>query len=120
MLCSKPCKIWNGAIGSSGYGRTKNSYVHRLEWEKHYGPIPAGHEIHHRCEVKTCYEITHLECILKFFHWQQGNSLPAQNARKELCSRGHEFVYRKDGTGRMCNICNYEKQKERRGRARAV
>jgi len=60
-----PCKLWEGAKTKDGYGSKKVNkvvcYVHRLEWEKHNGPIPRGLVIRHKCDIRHCYEITHLE-----------------------------------------------------------
>jgi len=58
-----PCILWEGA-SSHGYGqRTINRKifkVHRLEWEKHHGPIPQGLQVLHKCDVRNCYNIDHL------------------------------------------------------------
>ena len=60
----KPCKVWTRARTTAGYGvrriSGKNYYVHRLEWERHHGPIPKGICICHRCDNPACYEIEHL------------------------------------------------------------
>ena len=60
----KPCKIWAGCKTKHGYGqrriKQKTLYVHRLEWEKHHGPIPPGVDICHSCDNPPCYEIEHL------------------------------------------------------------
>lgn len=55
-----PCKEWTGTIQSDGYGFDKHKLVHRIEWEKHNGPIPPGMVIMHECDNKACYEISHL------------------------------------------------------------
>ena len=61
----KPCKVWKGAKHSKyKYGRVlvngKEKQKHRLEWEKHNGPIPTGMKICHHCDNPPCYEIIHL------------------------------------------------------------
>lgn len=36
-------------------------YAHRLAWEEVHGPIPEGMTIHHKCGVKPCTNVQHLE-----------------------------------------------------------
>ena len=37
--------------------------LHRLIWEKHYGPIPEGYVIHHKDGNKLNNNISNLECM---------------------------------------------------------
>ncbi len=67
---TEPCRLWHGARSGAGYGeRTVGSLrdgtrrvraVHRLAWEEAHGPVPAGMFVCHHCDVRHCYEITHL------------------------------------------------------------
>lgn len=76
------CRLWQGSImrggRREGYGRysasfpsdTKNktgryslykcAKAHRLSYERWYGPIPEGLELHHICRTRACVEPTHL------------------------------------------------------------
>lgn len=58
------CIEWTGARSSAGYGQKgvngKVLYMHRLEYEKHYGPIPKGMVVRHSCDNPACYNIEHL------------------------------------------------------------
>ena len=58
------CILWTKYKNFKGYGVTcikgKPRKVHRLEWEKHNGPIPVGMCVLHRCDVPACYNIDHL------------------------------------------------------------
>jgi HNH endonuclease len=60
-----PCHIWQRSIGTKGYGLISVGGVvklaHRHVWEEANGPIPDGHELHHRCEQKPCVNEDHLE-----------------------------------------------------------
>ncbi len=68
-----PCRIWQGAVNSSGYGIVrvrmdfkvyKTITVHRLLYCFYsMEPIPDGHVIGHRCDTKLCAEFGHLEAI---------------------------------------------------------
>jgi hypothetical protein len=81
----KPCKLWAGRVGSSGYGYVDIDgvahLVHRVVWEQHHGPLPAGFEVHHRCENTICIEWTHLVALTR----------PEHRAAHQLlvCARGH-------------------------------
>lgn len=59
------CLLWTGPYESSGYGQTAvpgmgNTKAHRAAWIVSKGPIPAGVQICHKCDVRGCIEITHL------------------------------------------------------------
>lgn len=61
------CLLWTGALKETGYGTVNRGRtgeglvpVHRAMWEHHNGPIPAGLDVCHKCDVRHCCEITHL------------------------------------------------------------
>ena len=64
------CWLWLGAASDGmGYGTIgevlpdgsrKSHHVHRLSYEIHVGPIPAGMEILHRCDTPLCVNPDHL------------------------------------------------------------
>jgi Autographiviridae endonuclease len=60
----KPCLIWPKCKTTGGYGHRwlngRMVYAHRAAWEEANGPIPAGMEVCHQCDVRACIEITHL------------------------------------------------------------
>jgi hypothetical protein len=69
------CWLWQGAI-SSGYGRFGvtfedesgksvqfTMYAHRWAYIYFVGPIRAGLELHHKCNVKRCVNPEHLEPV---------------------------------------------------------
>lgn len=55
---------WLGACTASGYGHLKidgvQVSVHRYSWELHYGPIPEGLFVCHKCDVRNCLRPDHL------------------------------------------------------------
>jgi len=58
------CWEWNRTPSKSGYGnvvrRRKQISSHRASWEIHYGPIPNGLWVLHKCDNKLCVRPDHL------------------------------------------------------------
>jgi hypothetical protein len=81
-----PCEVWDRARTKAGYGQKsvdgKVKYTHRLEWERHNGPIPKGMNVLHRCDNPPCYEIKHLFL-----------GTPKDNAR-DMASKGRQVFQR--------------------------
>lgn len=69
-----PCWIWQLGVDVHGIGKTSLGGVrlkaHRVAYEEARGPIPAGHDLHHRCEQKTCVNPDHLEPLTPDDHGQ--------------------------------------------------
>lgn len=61
------CWLWPG-VDKSQYGRIRSKkfsqrgvfQAHRLSWEIHFGPIPDGMIICHRCDTPACVNPAHL------------------------------------------------------------
>lgn len=61
---TESCWIWTGGT-ITGYGQfhptdTRVMKAHRFSWELHYGPIPAGLWVLHRCDTPPCVRPDHL------------------------------------------------------------
>jgi hypothetical protein len=48
--------------------REHNIFLHRVIWEKHYGQIPVGYDIHHLNGDKADNRIENLQCLLSAEH----------------------------------------------------
>lgn len=100
---SDGCWLWTGVRTGRGYGRIQQGglekrkalLVHRLSWELHFGAIPAGLVVCHKCDVPLCVRPDHLflgtqrdniaDCIAK------GRSVRCNPVRTH-CRKGHEFT----------------------------
>lgn len=60
------CWVWQRAISESGYGqipagKSRHLSAHRVVYERHKGPIPAGAHLDHTCRNPSCVNPNHLE-----------------------------------------------------------
>ena len=55
------CWLWMGFITACGYGKTAyNEVAHRRSWEIHFGRIPEGRVVCHKCDTPSCVNPGHL------------------------------------------------------------
>lgn len=58
------CHLWTGCRTKKGYGKLglggKYPYAHRWAYERAFGPIPDGLELHHTCHTPSCCNPEHL------------------------------------------------------------
>lgn len=63
------CIYWGGNINNHGYGDVHRNKIgkrygvgtaHRLSYILHYGSIPDGRVICHKCNIRRCVNIDHL------------------------------------------------------------
>lgn len=64
VAASDECWEWNGCRSKQGYGLVNVAYsgisAHRLSWTIHFGPIPDGIWVLHRCDNPPCCNPAHL------------------------------------------------------------
>lgn len=59
------CWLWTGTVAPNGYGQMTLDQqhrvsVHRFSYALHYGPIPEGLFVCHRCDTPACVRPDHL------------------------------------------------------------
>lgn len=57
---SKSTNFGYGLMKTGPRGATRQEAAHRLSWEIHFGPIPAGMNVCHRCDNPPCSRPDHL------------------------------------------------------------
>lgn len=117
------CWRWTGAVNHDGYGvireggrGTVNLRAHRVVYEVLVGPIPEGLDLDHvwarGCSSRRCVNPAHLEPVTRAENVLRGNSLPARNARKTHCPKGHRYTpgnTLRDSRGyRRCRQCRVD------------
>lgn len=109
------CWLWLASANKDGYGHVRwegaIQSAHRVVYKLLVGPIPGGHELHHRetCPRRCCNP-WHLTPIEPKPH--------RQLHRPTHCQRGHELsdensYVPKDGN-RRCRTCIRERKKAQR------
>lgn len=61
---SETCWLWTTGTDKDGYGKLKDGdrhlRAHRYSWELHFGPIPEGQMVLHKCDNPPCVNPSHL------------------------------------------------------------
>jgi hypothetical protein len=133
------CWAWTGRISEKGYGvvkqHSRTSRAHRIAYLLAVGPISAGltldHLCHERgsgcpggshCPHRRCCNPAHLKPVPTVVNTMRGMSLPALNALKTECIRGHPFneanTRIRNNGARICRECEREDNGKRRGARR--
>lgn len=124
------CWIWRGSVNNQGYGYIgidyKKKLVHRLSWELHFGPIPEGMLMCHKCDVPVCVNPGHLftgtnaDNIRDMFKKDRNGWTTRVYPDNMPCVRGHEpnWAFTKRGK-RKCRTCQQEACREYQRKKRA-
>jgi hypothetical protein len=101
------------SIGPKGNNRIYQGHV--AAYILFVGPVPDGHEVHHKCENKACVNVNHLEALTHKEHVRRHDGIPGVNAAKTHCKNGHEFSPENTCEvpgGRACLTCRRENSRK--------
>jgi hypothetical protein len=61
---TKTCWVWRGCCDQKGYGHIKasgkNQAAHRVSFKLHFGSVPKGTHVLHKCDNPPCIRPDHL------------------------------------------------------------
>jgi hypothetical protein len=127
VVDERGCWIWTASKTIGGYGhltfQSERRYAHRFAYELLVAPVPKHLDVDHLCRVRACCNPDHLEPVTRRENLLRGDTIPARNAAKTACHRGHPFdaanlrVDPKTGD-RKCRACDKENQQRYRDRQR--
>lgn len=134
------CWQWTGAITGHGYGNVRwdgrAMPAHIIVYTLTNGPVPDGLELDHTCHNtdttcpgarnclhRRCVNPDHLEAVTHRTNILRGHTLPARNARRTTCIRGHNFDVISDTGHRSCTTCMdlfYERRRAAKAHLKAA
>lgn len=115
------CWTWTALLTELGYGRfsvnKRNHPAHRWLYEYLRGPLPRSLDVDHLCHNadpdcrggstclhRRCVNPAHLEAVSRRENTLRGKAIPAINARKTHCPRGHAYDVIEPNR-RGCSVC---------------
>ncbi len=110
-------EVSKGTLRRDGYARTtwngKDHRFHRIVAQILIGRLSESLALDHLCRVRHCANPNHLEQLTIAENVMRGTSIPARNAAKTHCKRGHEFTPDNTRTAilpngtpsRLCRTC---------------
>lgn len=96
VLITEKCWDWQGAKHTAGYGRfklkTKMVPAHHFPLLLSGIKIPKDLVVDHICRRVSCVKPSHLRIVTRGTNvLENSTSLAAENLKKKICKRGHEF-----------------------------
>ena len=90
VIFGEGCWEWAGFLFTCGYGGIRDDdakqsprYAHRVSWQLHFGAIPDGLQICHKCDNPKCVRPDHL-----FLGTQADNNWDCATKGRQPGSRG--------------------------------
>lgn len=117
------CWCYTGSKGRDGYGLWRLSENKRIPAHRHaylaaFGFIPSGYVVDHMCRNPQCVNPSHLRACTQrenvLAPWSQARA--AAFARRDKCSKGHDYSSVNARGHRECVICQRERSRAKRQR----
>lgn len=110
------CWLWTGSQTRGGYGQIRVNgklvYVHRFACEAMGRPIPPDLTADHLCRVRHCVNPDHIEAVTFKENVLRGIGPTAENARREVCAKGHRLLRLFSAHRRDCRECTRRRVRE--------
>ena len=122
MSVETPCREWQGAKNSGGYGQKRDSgktvYVHRWVVAQIHGwEAIKNRVVMHECDNPACFRYDHLRIGT---HRDNSGDMVAKrrhgNQKKTHCPNGHEYTPENtyhEGIHRRCRSCKLTRSARR-------
>lgn len=104
------CWEWNGDTNPGGYAFLGSIPAYKLAYAESKGKAPKGLSIDHLCHNKLCVNPDHLEAIPLWVNQYRRRIHTLLFGWSTHCNKGHlmddmNTVWRANGTGRQCRLC---------------
>lgn len=119
---SGKCWVWTGSTSNKGYGRVHSDgrdgpvlLVHRVQYERYFGPIPADLTVDHLCRNTVCGNPAHMELVTAAENTRRGDSPGMVLHRAGVCARGHSVSihgYRSAKGKGYCRACRSDRRRK--------
>ncbi len=128
VVVTEKCWLWIAGKNSDGYGEItvdgEKLLAHQFSLRIFGIKVPKGFERDHLCRNPACVHPKHIEPVTQKVNLLRGISIPAQNARKQMCKNGHDLqgtnlYIEVDSRGRRhrrCRVCRQVTGQEFRSR----
>lgn len=126
------CVEWVGHVSAYGYGTVNlrkgpggKALVHRVAWERAYGPIPDSGDlvIDHVCNNRRCVNVDHLQLVTRGTNTRLGFGRAGGYDANQQCKNGHPWTgdntYISPSGRRQCRACVAASQRRRQARLRS-
>lgn len=118
------CWVWQGCLSKTGYGMTtpqRYRMAHRMSYAVHKGELDPRMQIDHLCSRPSCVNPDHLDQVPQQVDGVRRRIRNHWRGWATHCARGHEMndvttLWRTNGEGRQCRVCQYDRTVEYRAR----